>query len=77
MNFLSIRPSPVIPAKAGIQRLCFYNRTPRSARKALDDTPLLRRALRAIRFADVRSGILPPHSCFRRNDGYASEAWGT
>jgi hypothetical protein len=34
-----------------------------------DDATLLRRALRAIGFADVRSGILPPQSGFRRNDG--------
>jgi 2-dehydro-3-deoxyphosphooctonate aldolase (KDO 8-P synthase) len=38
--------------------------------KALDCTPLLRRALRAS-FA-VRSGILPSQSGFRRNDGVGS-----
>jgi hypothetical protein len=34
----------------------------------MDYAPLLWRALRAIGFADVRSGILPPRSGFRRND---------
>jgi hypothetical protein len=36
--------------------------------KSLGYAPLLRRALRAIGLADVRSGILPPQSGFRRND---------
>ncbi len=36
--------------------------------KELDYTRLLSRALRAIRYANVRSGILPPQSGFRRND---------
>jgi hypothetical protein len=46
-----------------------------SKEKALDYTRLLSRALRAMtssavesRFANVRSGILPPQSGFRRND---------
>jgi hypothetical protein len=34
----------------------------------MDYAPLLRRALRAIRFANVRFGILPPQSRFRGND---------
>jgi len=34
----------------------------------MDFAPLLRRALRAIRCANVRSGILPPQSRFRGND---------
>jgi len=34
----------------------------------MDYTPLLRRALRAIRFANVRFGILPAQSRFRGND---------
>ena len=38
-------------------------------REALDYTRLLSRALRAIRCANVRSGILPPQSGVRRNDG--------
>ena len=37
--------------------------------KSLDYRPLLRPALRAIGFADVRSGILPPQSRLRENDG--------
>ena len=37
-------------------------------RKTLDYAPLLRRALRAIGFADVRFGILPAQSRFRGND---------
>ena len=40
----------------------------RSWSKELDYTRLLSRALRAIRCANVRSGILPPQSGFRRND---------
>jgi hypothetical protein len=40
----------VVPAKAGTQRLS-------KALKALDYAPLLRRALRAIRYANVRFGI--------------------
>jgi hypothetical protein len=36
--------------------------------KELDYTRLLSRALWAIRYANVRSGILPPQSGFRRND---------
>ena len=34
----------------------------------MDDRPLLRPALRAIGFADVRFGFLPPQSGLRRND---------
>jgi len=34
----------------------------------MDDAPLLRRALRAIGFADVRYGILPSQSGLRRDD---------
>ena len=37
-------------------------------RNRMDYAPLLRRALRAIRCANVRSGILPPQSRFRGND---------
>jgi hypothetical protein len=51
----------VIPAKAGIYVGLF------SVAK-MDDRPLLRPALRAIGYADVRSGILPSQSGFRRND---------
>jgi hypothetical protein len=36
--------------------------------KELDYTRLLPRALRAIRCANVRSGILPPQSRLRGND---------
>jgi hypothetical protein len=39
------------------------------------DAPLLRRALGAIRPADVRSGILPSQSGFRR-DGKAADSLG-
>src|SRR5690348_9270004 len=38
-----------------------------SGESKMEDAPLLRRALRAIGFADVRSGILPPQSGFRRD----------
>jgi hypothetical protein len=34
----------------------------RTTRHLVDNRPLLRPALRAIGFADVRSGILPPQS---------------
>jgi len=50
----------VIPANARIQRLC-------GAPKPLDYTRLLSRALRAVRYANVRSGILPSQSGLRRN----------
>jgi hypothetical protein len=40
----------------------------RPPRGELDYTRLLSRALRAIRYANVRSGILPPQSGFRLND---------
>jgi hypothetical protein len=36
--------------------------------KELDYQRLLSRALRAIRYANVRFGILPPQSGFRRDD---------
>ncbi|HET7300473.1 MAG TPA: hypothetical protein VFJ01_07440 [Oleiagrimonas sp.] len=38
----------------------------------MDYSPLLPSALRAIGFADVRSGILPSQSGFRRNDDGSS-----
>ena len=50
---------------AGESKLC----TSKERRaEALDYTGLLSRALRAIRCANVRSGILPPQPGFRRND---------
>jgi hypothetical protein len=45
--------------------------------KELDYTRLLSRALRAIRCANVRFGILPSQSGFRRNDDKKGSAEGT
>jgi hypothetical protein len=56
-------PQAVIPAQAGIH-FAFSVKN----RIKMDYTPLLRRALRAIRFANVRFGILPAQSRFRGND---------
>ncbi|HEX7324869.1 MAG TPA: hypothetical protein VF292_05905 [Rhodanobacteraceae bacterium] len=50
----------VVPAKAGIQVAV--------PKVKMDYPPLLRRALRAIGFADVRFGILPSQSRLRGND---------
>ncbi|HEX7325601.1 MAG TPA: hypothetical protein VF292_09655 [Rhodanobacteraceae bacterium] len=50
----------VILAKAGIQVVV--------PKLKMDYPPLLRRALRAIGFADVRFGIVPSQSGLRRND---------
>jgi hypothetical protein len=41
---------------------------PENFQTKMDYAPLLRRALRAIRQANVRFGILPPQSRFRGND---------
>ena len=58
------RPTPfpltVIPAKAGAQ---FW-----ISEVKLDDTPLVRLALRAIHDANVRFGILPTQSSLRWDD---------
>ena len=54
-------PPAVIPAQAGIH----FAFRPASKIK-MDYTPLLRRALRTIRYANVRFGILLPRS--RGND---------
>jgi hypothetical protein len=53
----------VIPAEAGIHLDLA------GAGKQMDYTRLLSRARRAIRFANVPSGILPSQSRFRGNDG--------
>jgi len=53
----------VIPAQAGIH---FDLRD--LIQEQMDYSPLPRLALRAIRSANVRSGILPPQSRFRGND---------
>jgi len=45
-------------------------------KRELDYTRLLSRALRAIRCANVRSGILPPQSGFRRNDEHRRRRGG-
>jgi len=62
----------VIPAKAGIQFLPFEKTMLECRRSSceeeLDYARLLSRALRAIRCANVRSGVLPAQSGFRRND---------
>jgi hypothetical protein len=67
----------VIPAKAGIQFLALeqtvtFQRCMEavidSKEETLDYTRLPSRTLRAIRCANVRSGILPPQSGFRRKD---------
>jgi hypothetical protein len=50
-----------------VEALHFKERR-KEKKKKLDYTRLLSRALRAIRCANVRSGILPPQSGFRRND---------
>src|SRR5690348_6174475 len=51
----------VIPSQAGVHSPV--------AKVKMDNAPLLRRALRAIGSADVRSGVLPPQSGLRRDDG--------
>jgi hypothetical protein len=63
----------VIPAQAGpafqqpngLSSSCLAV-TPKP-QEELEYTQLLPHDLRAIRYANVRSGILPPQSCLRRN----------
>jgi len=58
-------PTPPFFEREGSEHRAF---TKSRKSKELDYAPLLRRALRAIRFANVRFGILPSQSGFRRND---------
>ena len=55
--------------RGGLRRNGIHRALPRSAKIKMDYTRLLPRALRAIRYANVRSGILPPQSRLRGNDG--------
>jgi hypothetical protein len=62
----------VIPAKAGIQLLVLHFPREKKQQRHWITRRVPRLALRAIRFANVRFGILPSQSGLRRNDAQES-----
>jgi len=65
---------PVIPARSSTTAELVKPGSSVFVSKELDFVRLLPHALRAVRYASVRSGILPSQSGFRRNDDYSESA---